>query len=156
MHLLNMHALYRQYLSEQLQPSVWPLNARPLLVPVRCTVSNHALLENNQGLLTQFGIQFDFVAVTSLVIRTLPRCLPMLNIEQFFMTIQQSDRLNPTTLIQYAIDCQSFDMYNANPSEAEGLVAYCLEQGAFSKRIRACYLPLEPDICKKIMQFNDE
>jgi DNA mismatch repair protein MutL len=156
MHMINMYALYQLYLSEQLQPNLWPLETRPLLVPVRCKVDNEVLLEQNQMLLNQFGIQFDFSSMKSLVIRTLPRCLPMLNIEQFFTLIQQGDVLDATMLIQRAIASQSFDMYNISPIEIEGLIEYCLEQGRFSKRIRACCVPLDVSVCRKIIQINGE
>ncbi len=156
MHLINMHGLYQVYLGEQLQSSAWPLEPRSLLVPVRCKVYNHARLEQNQGLLAQFGVQFDFSSLTSLVIRTLPRCLPMLNIDQFFSVIQQEDIGDRATLIQRGIACQSFDMYNIDANEAEGLLAYCHAHGAYSPQVRTYCVPLDIAFCQKVMHINYE
>ena len=152
MHLINIKAVHQMYLKEQLQPEHWPLPARPLLVPVSCPLTHPDVLDKHQPLMTLLGIDLSIISPTKFLIRSLPICLPMLNIDVFFAGIQSKDRLGQFELIALIIESQSLNLYNISPLELEGLVLFCAQKAEVSDFIRASCLRLDEKNCDRLIR----
>lgn len=151
-HLVDVRELHQQYLRMQIQSNPAPLPERPLLVPVRCSISDGQLVYAHRDQLAQLGIHFDDIASDVIGVRTLPRCLPMLDIEAFFTRLTQKSTWTLDALKQLAIDCQSFNAYNINPLELEELLQFFKQQEQALPLTRQCSLSLDKEACAKIFQ----
>ena len=84
--LVNTHKLYQKGLKKRLKNQDGPLESRPLLVPVRYKISKFSpdvFLKSHQEQLNQCGFDVNRFSDDCLVIRTIPKMLPGLNIQSF-------------------------------------------------------------------------
>jgi len=149
-YLLDLQRAHQYYLATLICDTTQPLPCRSLLVPIRVEIARSAFtaFERYQTELQALGIQFDFMNEVSLLIRTIPLCLPLLDLEQFFVSIQQA-YCDKKTLIERAIACQSFDVYNMRPIEIETLWAYCSQHWSELQQ-RNVGMLLDAERCRKI------
>lgn len=151
--LINILKVHQHALQHTLETLEKPLPSRPLLVPVKINFvgSHYAWFEKNQAFFMRFGLQFDFVSETSLMIRTIPLCLPQLNFSEFFLTIQQV-KPEDHRFIQQLIACQTIDAYNISSLERETLMAYCLKNLSLLHRSKAC-VRLDNNLCQQLFDL---
>ncbi|PJD92538.1 MAG: DNA mismatch repair protein MutL [Legionella sp.] len=138
-YLVDMFAVHQHAINAIVYNMDKPWPHRLLLVPIRVDIerSMYASLERCQTDLSLLGIQFDFMAETSLMIRTIPLCLPLLDLGAFFLSIP-SPHCDQQDLIRHAIACQSFDAYHMSSNERDALLAYCLQHWDQMNQIHAC------------------
>ena len=88
-YLVNLAAIHNHSSASILKNADLPLIARPLLVPVSYEVESekYIILEKLKEVFLSFGIQYDFTSLTNIVIRTIPSCLPALDIKKLFSNI---------------------------------------------------------------------
>lgn len=151
-YLIDLLQIHQQYVAQILQTTEYPFPQRALLVPIRCTIehSGYAYLEQQRPVLLELGIQFDFVSLQYIVIRSIPLHLPLLDLEQFFKVIQQTNFVR-NALIQQLIACQTFDAYNMSPSERQALFDYCMQNWDSLLQHRTGVL-LDTINCRQIMR----
>lgn len=98
-----------------------PLASRPLLVPVSVVIAkeNYSFMEQRRSLLEELGLQCDFASDTRLMVRTIPRLLPSLDIQQFFGSMDST-----MELLTHLIMCQSFDARHLSVEDKIDLTTY--------------------------------
>lgn len=98
-----------------LENSEYPLQSRPLLVPVTFMIEPRyrKIFEQCQAKLLALGIQMDWIGEKQIVIRTLPICLPELDIKQLLCALPN---IIPTDheLMKLVVSCQSFVGYHCS------------------------------------------
>ena len=121
--LIDLEALYNDRLKQQLTQATYPLDSRPLLVPIRFSIekTSISLMEKIQPDLAKLGIQFDFMSSTHLVIRTIPQVLPALDLPKFFAGLNDVIPTVPDLLNALVVN-QSFDAQTLNQDELNVLI----------------------------------
>ena len=128
--LIDLEAFYNERLKRQLTHASYPLDSRPLLVPIRFSIENvsFSLMEKIQPYLANLGIQFDFMSATHVVIRTIPQVLPALDLPKFFADLNGQmgkadmlSTLDTMDLLNVLLINQSFDAYMLSKEELNAL-----------------------------------
>lgn len=147
-YLVDIELLYIHKIKQILIHQTYPLNARPLLVPVQYAIDNNAyhLLETMQETIAQLGVQFSFLSPTHLLVRTIPVDVPLLNIPLFFNRIS-AHSFSQEALFDCLISSQLIDNYVINFEEQRMLVEYFQ---ANIDTIRHCYRRLDGDGCRSL------
>ena len=145
-YLIDMELLYKHRVTSVLTQKTYPLDSRPLLVPVRLHIDNKAyfLFEKIQPELANVGVQFDFLSQTQILIRTIPMDLPLLDISQFFNCVS-TITCTQTRLLNTLITSQLFDI-QAISTEEKAMLADYLD--ATPEAVRLCCRHLDVDSCK--------
>ena len=167
-YLVHMKRAHQQSLFQQLKQQTLPLAHRPLLVPVRVSVDkkDYASIEQSRALLTDLGIQLDWVSETELVVRTIPVLLPQLDISKwldFFKKAPINDkapgidsvagrRLLPVQeSLHQLIQCQSFDAQQLSTDDQSYLAAYVQQAiEARGQPLSWCW-PLDLEACDELL-----
>lgn len=124
-YLVNLVALSRQYYLDILKATSLPLLSRPLLVPVNYEINSklEPFFLTFQQEFGNFGIQFDFIGENRILIRTIPVCLPFLDIKLLLskLTLKVFTAFNLTSLL---VDSLVFDANNITKDEQLALLEY--------------------------------
>lgn len=149
-YLVDLFTIHQHMMTSMLYELEKPWAHRLLLVPIRVDIDSakYGLFDRYAADLSDLGIQFDFMSETSLMIRSIPLSVPLLDLSAFFLTIQATES-DQNDLIQHVIACQSFDAYHISSIERETLMTYCLHNREKMEQIRAC-LRLDLDKCQSL------
>lgn len=128
-----VHALlaYQALCRARIMANTDHLLPRPLLVPLKISIHKTAyiLLESLQTQCLEWGIHFDFLSESEILVRTVPSCLPQFDIKRFF-----TDIIANSSLIEISIDqvivCQTFNVYHCDIEEKLELLGF-IQQHAF-------------------------
>lgn len=128
-HLIHLRQLHHNYSKMMLLECNAGSLSRPLLVPISYPIetNKYTLFEQYQSQLAVYGIQFDFIGKTAIAIRTIPKCLPLLNINELLHYLH-NDVLESTELLAYIIRCQTFDAYQCTIEEKTDLMLFLQKQ----------------------------
>lgn len=128
-YLVHIIRVQQQYCEQMIAKQMSPLLNRPLLVPVSYAIdkANYGLFEQYQPRFAALGIQFDFMSETRIMVRTIPQCLPLLNIGELLKQVT-GIWLEQAELIKRVIVCQSFDVYQMTKEEKIEIVFYLQQQ----------------------------
>lgn len=120
--LFNVDALQQHRLQNDL---IFPLTARPLLVPVSYPIEQekYVFIEQILPSLVELGIHCDFASDVRLMVRTIPQLLPSVDIQRFLQTITNTTPTLPGLLIHLLV-CQSFDARQLSVEEKAELTTY--------------------------------
>lgn len=134
-YLLNLGALQNSFYRAVLDDSQYPLASRPVLVPFsyKFAARDYASFLAAQALLLDLGINFDFVGDNKLVVRTLPQCLPLLDIKLFLSKISDAKDLSQLKLKDLILHSQDFNARLIAVSEQRDLLAYLDKHNLFAK-----------------------
>ncbi len=150
-YLVNMKALQQHFLQHGVMMEALPLKSRPLLVPVTFTIAQERLawFEQQQDQFAEYGVHFDFVSDTKIMVRTIPLLLPALDLERLFTCMPgvEHSQFRATLLA-----CQSFDAQQLSADEQENLLIYWHEQQSTSDAVRSFCLCLNEKNCEKILK----
>lgn len=155
-YLVDMQGLQHHFLCAQFEQGLLPLPSRPLLVPVRCVAHQLKLNLRSYGALqtklAQFGIQVDQIGATELIVRTIPQCLPQLDIQQLFQHLdhQKVGGQSPSEFFKDLIACQHFDTGQLAESEWVELVCFLQDALTQAKPLTYC-LPLGLENCQNFL-----
>lgn len=150
-YLLDIRMIYINYCHNILLNSNYPLNSRPLLVPVQYLIqyNSYTYFENIQQELNEFGITFDFFDTNTLVIRAIPLNLPQLDIKQFFEKVDFKKSTNKLELQKILTECQIFNAKISSEQEISELISYSRENNFLVKYARH----LNSSMCKNIFEY---
>mgnify|MGYP000461567513 CR=1 FL=1 len=110
-YLVDVLALQKRLVQEQLTQQARPLANRPLLVPIRYIISE-SLREQLTELsynLSQLGIQLELTGEYELLIRSIPLSIPYLDLRLFLDILSESDTVHPDKLLDLVAQAQVFD-----------------------------------------------
>ncbi len=152
-HLVDLIALQKKWLLEQLSLDNLPLESRPLLVPVSYAVSPKLKERMNelQSGVEPVGIRMEWSKEDKLLIRTIPIKAPYLDIRLFVESVITLESLQLEQLIQVISQCQRFDFKLLSVEERMELNRFLLSvqhQGASSEGI---YKILSVDDCRMLL-----
>lgn len=158
LYLVDMQGLQRHFLCAQFEQGSLPLPSRPLLVPVRCAAPHVQFDLKSYGSLqirlALFGIHIDQIGATELIVRTIPQCLPQLDIQQLFQCLEhQKAGQNSSEFFNDLIACQRFDTGQLTETEWVELVCFLQNELTKIKPLTYC-VPLSLDNCQQILQLR--
>lgn len=151
--LVEVTALARHRLRAILQSEPRPLASRRLMTPIRYAIDTSnigILIEQVQGLLMDLGIELDFIGETTLVIRTIPQCLPQLDIRVFLDKLTKSMPIKADLLWEWLLGCQTFHAAWFSAEEQAVLWQY-FEQIKENIEIKPFYKQLDVRICRELL-----
>jgi DNA mismatch repair protein MutL len=124
-YLLDYDCLQHHLSASTVKTLTYPMLSRPLLLPVSYLIdqSNYSKFEAVLPLLSDLGLQCEFVSESRLRIRTLPQAFPLLDIQRFLDAIPTVQASQPE-LLKLLLASQSFDAYQVTEEEQEGLIAF--------------------------------
>ncbi|MDP3705675.1 MAG: DNA mismatch repair endonuclease MutL [Legionellaceae bacterium] len=133
-YLVNLALAQQQYYEHMMTKQLGSLLSRPLLVPVSYVIDkvNYSLYEQYQPRLAGLGIQFDFMSETRIMVRTIPQCLPLLDIGELFKQLN-GVRLEQSELIQRIAICQSFDVHHMSRDEKADIMSFLQQKKSPSR-----------------------
>jgi DNA mismatch repair protein MutL len=123
--LLNVELLQRHRLKILLSQQTFPLVSRPLLVPISYTFDrkNQGLMERMLPVLEKVGMHCDFVSETRLMVRTIPQCLPALDIQQCLQALGK-ELQGVDDVLAILVACQTVDVLQWSQDEKMELMAF--------------------------------
>ena len=148
-YLLDMESLQNYRLIQVLTQKNYLLDYRPLLVPVRYAIDKftYPLFEQRQPVLATLGVQFDFMSQTHIVVRTIPKDLPLLDISRFFARLSELEPTLPV-LLNALVASQLFDAQAINDDEEAMLTDYL---NATPDAVRQCCRRLDVESCRGLL-----
>ncbi|WP_025386539.1 DNA mismatch repair endonuclease MutL [Legionella oakridgensis] len=151
--LVDIQRLQRHQLAFLLTQEPFPLAERPLLVPVCYTINihHHPIIEHNRRGWEHFGIQFDFIGETTIIIRSVPKIMPQLNIQRLLERLSTEKFSGQSEQLDLLLDCQSFDARQLNDEEQNELTDYFLQLMSPSGTSESWYRPLGLELCRDIL-----
>lgn len=144
-HLIDMVRVQRSWLWSLLKEQSFPLASRPLLVPINFSVKRLAAHQITAiiDVLGQIGIELDWVSEGKVLIRSLPRLIPNLELKPFLTMVFNAPLAKASKLLESLTLYQSFNTYNTSREDMEKLIQY-LQRLPLEKRQSWCkHLSLE-------------
>ncbi len=150
-YLVDLIRLHEDYCQNLLASQPRPIPNRPLLVPITYEIdrTSYELFEQYKQILPELGIQFDFLSVSKLLIRTIPLCLPHLDITLFIKNIDENF-LDQEMILKQLTICQSFNPLQSLDEERGALASY-LQQIKF---IPPYCVSLDAPRCLSMMPYG--
>lgn len=110
-HVVDVVALQQQWVQKQLHQMPYPLESRPLLVPVIYSFPEQLTLKMDTLTydLGQLGLQIERTEDTRVLIRSVPIKLPYLDLSVFFDALAKSDNVSFKQLVEILSRSQVFD-----------------------------------------------
>lgn len=145
-----------------LQSALRPLPSRPLLVPVRYSLTTQLkkLLSEIAPILVNLGVKFE-LGIDDVKICSIPICLPQLDIVKFLNKISEiTDSLMPllrdmdlceNQILDTMICSQEVDAQHLTDDEKDSIIAYIFEQIAVDEPNFLCCARLDIDKCREIV-----
>jgi DNA mismatch repair protein MutL len=118
-YLVNIVALQQKWLSSQLSQANFPLESRPLLVPISFAIpiQLNNKIEGLHQYCGKLGILIELIKEDRLLIRSVPIKVPYLDIRLFLELIAELDSCDDTKLVHVISQSQSFDPQQLNAEE---------------------------------------
>ena len=134
-YLVNLAAAYKELCAANLKEASYPLPQRPMLVPFSYKFNEDAYnnLLSLQDLLLEYGLTLDFVSANKLVLRTIPLCLPLLDIKSFLDEISSNRGLDRLKLANLIIESQDFNAQLIGVDEQRELMEFIISKSLFAK-----------------------
>lgn len=110
-YIVDIYALVQQWLLSQLNQATFPLECRPLLVPISCSIPPQLNTNVNelQRYCAQLGVQIELLKEDRLLIRSVPIKAPYLDIRIFFDYLVDLNSFQVDRLIEAICQSQRFD-----------------------------------------------
>ncbi|WP_133127535.1 DNA mismatch repair endonuclease MutL [Legionella nagasakiensis] len=151
--LVDVKRLYRHRLASLLKQQSLPLASRPLLVPVRYSIDAcyYRTIEQNQPNWKQLGIQLDFIGETTIIIRSVPKIMPQLDLQKLLERLILDKCFGLSEQLNALLDCQSFDIKQLEYEEQQDLANYFVQLISQFGPSESWYIPLSLDICRGLL-----
>lgn len=110
-YVVDVVALHQYRLQEQIPQLVLPLASRPLLVAMRYSFPQKlqgSLLELEQYL-KQLGVNLEWLGDNEVIIRSIPLCMPHLDLRLFLDAVAACDAVNQNTFLELMNRSQILD-----------------------------------------------
>ena len=129
-HLVDVVYLYQQWLKNQILGAGFPLEGRPLLVPMSCSIPDK--FKNNEDqlshYLSQLGIRVELTKDHCILIRSIPINSPYLDVRLLLEHIAQLDSFTENDLVGAVGQSQSFDAEFLGEDERVALSKFLIQQ----------------------------
>lgn len=134
-YLINLAAAQQDFYRNILQEAQYPLAFRPILVPFsyKFNAKDYTIFMDIQESLINLGISFDFVGETKLVVRTLPQCLPLLDVKLFLDKVSSKNCCDKLKLINLILQSLDFNAQSLTRDEQQQLLSYVDKFNLFTK-----------------------
>ena len=110
-YIVDIAALHQKWVQSQLGHAAFPLESRPLLVPVTYSLPQLSGLgmDELKKYLSQLGIQMELLKENNILIRTVPIKLPYLDLSLFIRSFFELNEIHFNTLLELLSKSQIFD-----------------------------------------------
>lgn len=134
-YLINLAQAHKEYCSLTLQNATYPLSVRPMLVPFsyKFTEDKYKHFASLKDLLLEYALTFDFVGTNKLVLRTIPQCLPLLDIKVLLDRISSNKLLDRLKLADFILDSQEFNAQLISDDEQRELMEFLTKNSLYAK-----------------------
>lgn len=134
-YLINLVAAYKELCTVTLRNAVYPLPTRPMLVPFSYKFNEDAYnyFSSIKDLLVEYALTFDFVGTNKLVLRSIPQCLPLLDIKALLDRISSKKALDRLKLAGLIIESQDFNAQLISIDEQKELMEFITKNSLFAK-----------------------
>jgi DNA mismatch repair protein MutL len=151
-YLVDVKALYKEGLLQQLAKKTIPFDARPLLVPVRLAL-NHAetFIADFQEGLTSLGVEIQAIGDNELIVRSIPVDLPQLDIERFITLFSQHPAKTLNEQLMLLVDAYDFDASILDSDGKQDLSVMLADKLAQSRMNNSWCRPLDANKCRDIL-----
>lgn len=150
-HMVNVQTVLIQRAKALLTQEPAPLSSRPLLVPVSYPINktDYHQIECLKELCTQFGVDIDFISESVVVIRTIPCCLPLLDIKRFMQRLLSA---LPTqdSVISALSESQLIDAHQFQDEDKQIIITHLTNQATSSQN---SHVMLDLNQCQRL--FNE-
>lgn len=121
-YLVDVRALQQKWLVSILEKEQLPLAPRPLLVPLSYSIP--IAMDFDFEVLNQLGIELNPVGENSVLIRSLPKLIPHLDLKQFLTSFFATPKLPRTKLFELLASSQSLSIQHLQQEETALLIDY--------------------------------
>jgi DNA mismatch repair protein MutL len=151
-YVVDLFALNQDYVYEQVSQQTKPLANRPLLVPIRGTLSKF-LTEHFTELsanLADLGVQLEFIEDCEVWVRSIPLILPYLNISGLFEALNNLSVFDLDRLAELMCQNQVFDSKFLSLEEKIELNKFLVENQEIKNK-KSVFKALTWDECRNLL-----
>lgn len=152
-HIVDVLKVHQHWLTHQLSQMNLPLAQRPLLVPVSILLP--APLKNHINvlpeLLLQLGITIKITDADDLQIRSIPVCMPNLDISLFFELLAKMPPLDLESLIAIAVQAHYVSPANLSREERTELSRFLIQMQTEQPELAGISKAITRDECRKLV-----
>lgn len=152
-YLVNLIALQQFKIQQQLSELSFPLASRPLLVPIRYSLppQNTVNFPNFIQCLCQLGIHIEPFSDQEVLIRSIPLCMPYLDLRLFLETVIAQEVLHSSKLVELMIQAQVVDPRLLSHEEKMELNELLLNVHAEKNKETGLFRALTVDDCRNLL-----
>ncbi len=152
-HIVDVIALQKKWLINQLNLDNLPLESRPLLVPVSYEVPPKLKEKMNefQWIGGQAGVHLEWSQEDRLLIRTVPIKVPHLDLRLFIESLIELECVQFEQVIQVLSQCQRFDLKILSIEERMELNLFLLSAQNQESGLGGIYKALSVDDCRMLL-----
>ncbi|WP_133130940.1 DNA mismatch repair endonuclease MutL [Legionella yabuuchiae] len=151
--LVDVSKLYQLGMEQHIKKEQGLLGKRPLLVPVRFPAGNQAedLIRYYQEVLSSLGIDIDMIAQDQLIIRTIPKLLPQLDIHGFMNTLKNQTKLDREGVLRLMIACHTLKTEMLSSEERDQLFDFFEAARTQAPNLKPVYKQLDETACRELL-----
>ncbi|WP_027270890.1 DNA mismatch repair endonuclease MutL [Legionella sainthelensi] len=152
-YVVNLSALQQFKVRQQLAGFSFPLASRPLLVPIRCSFP-YKIVSNLPDLiqsLDQLGIHVEHLGDQDVLIRSIPLCMPYLDLRLFIEALTGLEVINSSKLTDLMIQSQVFDPRLLSSEEKMELNELLLKVHAEKNKEAGLFRALTVEDCRNLL-----
>ncbi|STY28120.1 DNA mismatch repair protein MutL [Legionella wadsworthii] len=152
-YVVDILALYQYLMEERMQHLSFPLESRPLLVPLRYPLARH-FKKNDQLLqcLKQLGMNMEWIGEDEIFIHSIPLCMPYLDLQLFLNSISQQHEVEQVKIMELMNRSQLFEPDALSPEEKIELNEFLLRTYKEEDKQFKLYKIITPEDCRKFLE----
>lgn len=152
-YIVNLLTLQQYKIQQQLSELTFPLASRPLLVPIQYTLSPQLAISipNLIQSFNQLGMQIEDLGNQEIVIRSIPVCLPYLDLRLFLETLTDLESFHSSQLIKLMSNSQVFDPRLFSVEEKKELNELLLNIHGANDRTAGLFKALTHEDCRNLL-----
>ncbi|CDZ77888.1 DNA mismatch repair protein MutL [Legionella massiliensis] len=150
-YIVDVIAIQQNWLLDFLNTESLPLACRPLLVPVSFPIksSRAEAISSYYQALALVGIELDLVGENTLIIRSLPRAVPHLDLKLFLTRVFELEQPATAELLVLLTGCQLFNTQLLSQEEAGVLIDYI--QSSANDKFKNWCKHLSTEACRGVL-----
>lgn len=152
-YIVDVFALQKYLLQEQLTQQNLPLASRPLLVPIHYTITPHLRQEITELSynLSQLGILLELSGENEVLIRTIPLSIPYLDLRLFLDAVACLEQLHLNALLTLVSEAQIFDPRLLSSEEKMELNQLLIKSHGQEQEKPGLFKALTVEDCRKLL-----
>lgn len=152
-YVVDVSVLQRSFIHERLMQQMAPLDSRPLLVPVRYSLTRefHGKLSESSHNLSSVGIQIELLEESVVVIRSIPLGVPYLDLRLFLDCLMALNVPSVEQLLVLISQAQVFDPLLLSTEEKNELHQFLLESHGQKHHKSALFRALTIEECRNLV-----